>query len=110
MKNKKAKKFFKGLFIFLFLVYLAIYVSESAGYYDFKNYKKSSLTEEQIREFERDIKSGKKVNLNNYTKVIETNYSNNLSDMGNNISNTVSSLVNECVTNFFNTVASLATE
>ncbi len=110
MKHKKKNKFFKGLFVFLFLVYMTIYISESSGYYEFKNYKKATLTKEKIAEFEQDIKKGKSVSLDKYIDNYDTNYSNKISNVGYNLSKGVSDLVNKGVTNFFNTIASLAKE
>lgn len=110
MKHKKKKKFFKGLFIFLFLIYITIYVSGSAGYYEFKNYKKATLTKEKIEEYEKAIKRGEKVDLSKYQVDVNTNYSNNLSNIGFNLSEGVSSLVNKGVSGFFDTIGKLAKE
>ena len=40
MKNKKKNQFFKVIFIFLFIAYIAIYTADKSGYMDFQNYKK----------------------------------------------------------------------
>ena len=67
MKNKKKNQVFKVIFIFLFIAYITIYTSQKSGYMDFQNYKKMSLTKEKIKEFESDIKAGKKVDLTKYS-------------------------------------------
>lgn len=110
MKNKKKNQVFKVLFIFLFIAYITIYTSQKSGYMDFQNYKKMSLTKEKIKEFESDIKAGKKVDLTKYSTNTTRNYSNKLSNAGFSISNGVSSLVNKGVVGLFDTIAKLAEE
>lgn len=110
MKHKKKQKFFKGLFIFLFLIYMVIFVSGSSGYFEFRNYKKMSLTKEKIKQYEEDIKAGKKIDLTKYQVNTDLNYSNNLSNIGFNLSEGVSDLVNKGVTGFFDTIGKLAKE
>ena len=110
MKHKKKKKFFKALFIFLFLVYMTIYVSGISGYLEFKNYKKTTLTKKKIEEYEQAIKRGEKIDLSDYQVITNENYSNNISNLGFNLSEGVSNLVNKGVSSFFNTVSKLAEE
>ena len=110
MKNKKKNQVFKVIFIFLFIAYITIYTSQKSGYMDFQNYKKMSLTKEKIKEFENDVKSGKKVELTKYKTTTTKNYSNKLSNAGYSISNGVSTLVNKGVVGFFDTIARLAEE
>ena len=69
-----------------------------------------SLTKERIKEFESDIKAGKKVDLTKYSSNTTRNYSNKISNAGFNISNGVSSLVNKGVVGLFDTIAKLAEE
>ena len=110
MKHKKKKKFFQVLFVFLFLIYITIYVSESSGYYEFKNYKKASLTKEKIAEFEADLKAGKEVDFDKYMVSTDEDYDNQISNIGYSISNTVSNLINKGVVSIFDTIGKLAKE
>lgn len=110
MKHKKKKKFFKFLLSFLFLVYITIYISESSGYYEFKNYKKATLTKEKIAEFEAELKAGKKVDFDKYMVNVDEDYDNQISNFGYNISNTVSNLINKGVVSIFDTIGKLAKE
>ena len=57
MKKNKKNKIFKFIFGLFFMSFLVIYFSELTGYYEYQNYKKTSLTEEQIKKFEEDVKS-----------------------------------------------------
>lgn len=107
-KKDKKNKFFLGLFSFLFLIYMTIYVSQASGYYEFKNYRKASLTDEALKKFESDIKKGKKVDLSSYVISSNTNYSNKISDTGMVISDGVSELVNLGINSFFKVISHLA--
>ncbi len=110
MKKKAKDNFFKFLFIFLFISYIALFVSQKSGYVNFQNYKKTALTREKIIEFENDIKNGKKIDIEKYQVDVKKDYSNKLSKAGYYISNNISTLVYKGVISFFNTVGKLAKE
>ena len=72
----------KVLFItllFLFGIFLVLYIGQATGYNEYKNSKKTIMTNESIKRFENDLKSGKDININNY-KVEEKVNSNKLSN------------------------------
>lgn len=74
----KKNKLFK-LFCFLtILIFLFCYFIEYSGYYEYNLQNKKNLTEEQIKQFESDIKDGKEIDLNNYLKENTIDYSNSL--------------------------------
>ncbi len=110
MKKSYKDNFLKVLFIFLFISYLALFISQKSGYVNFQNYKKTALTKEKIIEFEKDIKNGKKIDIEKYQVDVKKNYGNKLSNTGYFISNNISSLVYKGVISFFNTVGKLAKE
>lgn len=110
MKKKKQNKFLTAVFLFLFITYITLYISQKSGYLDFENYKRKSLTEENIKQFEKDIKEGKKVDLQSYSNYEKKDYSNKLSNIGYNSSVGISKLVATGVDNFFKTVSKLAEE
>lgn len=101
MKKDKKTKIFKGLFLLLFIVYITIYVSQLTGYYEYKNYQKTILTEQQISRFEADVKNGKDVDINSYIVNTNKHYQTNLSKVGLNLSNTISKWVNTCINKSF---------
>ena len=68
MARKQAKKVFRFLLLTLFVTFMAIYVSKSAGYIEYENRKQVALTEKQIEKFEADVKAGKNV-VNKVVKV-----------------------------------------
>lgn len=109
-KNKRLNKLFRGLLIILFIIFITIYISQKTGYYEYKNYQKTLLTNEQIDKFENDVRNGKNVNLKDY--VINTNksYQTNLSRAGLNISNFISSCVNKGINSSFDFLIKLVDE
>ena len=76
------KKLFHGFIWFLFLSFMVIYVAQANGYYEDLNNKKSSLTEDKIKQFEKDVKDGKKIKVENYVVNVRKDYSNNVSNFG----------------------------
>lgn len=110
MKKDKKIKLFKGILVALFIVYITIYVSQLTGYYEYKNYQKTVLTEEQIEQFEQDVKDGKQVNVKDYVVNTNKNYQTNLSKMGMNLSNTISSWVNKGINSSFDFLVKLVDE
>ena len=76
------KKIFHLFIWFLFLSFLVLYFAQANGYYEDLNNKKASLTEEKIKEFEKDVKNGKEIKVENYIVNIKKDYSNKVSDFG----------------------------
>lgn len=105
--KKKKNRFFKILFWVFFISFMIIYFSEITGYYEYKNYQKITMTNEQIKKFEEDIKSGKKVNPDNYLLTETTKYDNKLSNVANSLSNGISKLVKGSVENAFKLISNL---
>ena len=94
MKKKNNKnKFLKLIFFVLLFSFVTIYFSELTGYYEYKNYKNTSLTHEQIQKFETDVKNGKEVDIKQYIKKDETKYDSKLSRATAHVSETISNTV-----------------
>ena len=108
--KKKKNRIFKIIFWMFFLSFMLIYFSEITGYYEYKNYQKSTMTTEQIQKFEKDVKSGKKVNPNDYIVADTAHYNNKLSDAANTLSNGLSKLVKGGVENTFKLISNLVNE
>lgn len=85
MSDKK-KNFFtyicKLVIIIFFVSFLTLYFSQKSGYFEYEQYKKTSLTKEQIEKFEQDIKDGKQVDITNYLDNKDKDYSNKVSNLG----------------------------
>ncbi len=76
------KKLFHGFIWFLFFSFLVLYFSQANGYYEDLNNKTTSLTEEKIKQFEEDVKSGKEIKVENYVVNVKKDYSNKVSSFG----------------------------
>ena len=84
------EKLFKSIFTLLLIIYLCIYFSCVSGLYEYNNYKKVSLTNEQIEKFEQDIKEGKPINIDNYMVEEKAMHNNKLGNVGKKLSYTIS--------------------
>ncbi len=73
------KKVFGRIFLVFFFFFLVLLYAYYNGYYETSTKKAKILTEEQIKVFEDDIKSGKKIDIKDYVTKTELDYSNNLS-------------------------------
>lgn len=111
MKKHKGKyKFFKGLFVTLFVIFIVLYFSEESGYYEFKNHKTKELTENQIKKFEADVSLGKQVDINDYMVVKNKDYQNHISGVGLNLSNAISYVVKKGLDGTFSFIIKLVEE
>lgn len=75
MKKKSILSFFIYL---LLLVFICSYFIEFSGYYEYNLANKKNLTEHQIKQFESDVKEGKKIDINSYFTDSAVDYSNKL--------------------------------
>ena len=73
-----SKKILKLSCLILILTFFCSYIIEMSGYYEYNLQSNKKLTEEQIKIFENDIKSGKEIDLNTYLKNTNIDYSNKL--------------------------------
>lgn len=82
-KTKKIlTKVFKKIFLVLLISFTAIYLSEAAGYSEYKQHNKKVMTEEKIKQFESDVKNGKNLNLNDYLVEDKKSYESKISKIG----------------------------
>jgi len=108
MKRDLLKKVFRYCLLTLFVTFMALYISQSAGYVEYENRKQVALTESQIKKFEADIAAGKKVDMEKYLKTNEKNYQNAISRTGLKISKLAESGVKKAVDTSFKFLAKLA--
>ena len=96
MSNKTKEiltKVFRKLFLAVLIAFTALYVSENAGYLEFRQHNKKVMTEEKIKQFESDIKEGKNIHLEDYVVNDTKNYESKVSKLGENISEQVEKYV-----------------
>ena len=88
-----ANKIFKGVLFLLLGIFFVMIITCSNGYYEYELNKKTNLTNESILQFEKDLKAGKNIDINNYVKTDTKNYDNKVSRIGNNISKKVDNIM-----------------
>ncbi|MBQ8234138.1 MAG: hypothetical protein IJZ36_00970 [Bacilli bacterium] len=77
-----------SILITLIVIYLILYFANITGYYEYTNYNKTTLTNEQIKKFEEDIKMGNNIDINDYV-VKKIDYQNKISKFNKEVSKTV---------------------
>lgn len=99
MMEEKKKKFnyLKFIIVLLFLIYIVLYILNVTGYYDGNIRKRVEFTKEQMEVFESDVNDGKSVDLNEYLKEQNKNYTNKTSKLGYAISTNTEKLINDGV-------------
>lgn len=106
MKNKVFICILLSFFIFFVILLLA----QTEGYYKNRNEKAKALTEEQITNFEEDIKNGKKIDLKKYVLYEDKDYSNKVSKDIYKISLKLETMVDSAIKMVFNGAGSLVSD
>lgn len=109
-KVKLRTKVFRISFIILFAVFLTVFVSNKYGYYEYQKHEQVTLTSEQIKKFEQDVKDGKEIDIENYVGEVNKNYQTKLSQAGLNVSNSLAGIVKTGVDGFFKYIDSVVTQ
>lgn len=102
MKKEQVGRF---LFLFIFLVFVGLYFTASSGYYETEERKKATLTQEQIKLFEQDVANGKQIDIENYLKLNEKNYDNQISTTTLSISRKIGQVFEKGLNSFFEAMA-----
>ena len=111
MKPTKIRtQVFRVVVIVLFVTFLTIFISNKYGYYEYKKHEQVVLTEEQIKQFEQDVKDGKNIDLQNYLDSTNKNYQTKFSQFGLNVSNSLANIVKNSVDGFFKYVSKFVVE
>lgn len=109
-KNKISSKMLKMTVIISFAIFITIFISNKYGYFEYKKHQQVTLTQEQIKQFEEDVKNGKNVQLENYLENTKKNYQTSLSQFGLNVSNSLAGVVKKGVDGFFGYIDKLVTQ
>lgn len=92
---------FKYFILMSFVTFTALYISQASGYYEYKNHKKVALTNEQIKQFEKDVSKGKNINIKKYIEINNKDYQNNISKFGLSISTTSEKVIQKIISETF---------
>ncbi len=111
MKPTKIRtQVFRVVVIILFVTFMTIFISNKYGYYEYKKHEQVVLTEEQIKQFEQDVKDGKNIDLENYLENTNKDYQTKFSQLGLNVSNSLANIVKNSVDGFFKYVSKFVVE
>ncbi len=98
-------KIFKGVIILLIIVFLGLFLVYKNGYYENSLNNKVILTNEEIEQFESDLKKGE-LSLDSYHKM-EIDYTTNTSKMSLKISNKIENIINSSIKFIFKKIGNL---
>lgn len=99
----KANNLFKIVIIILFILFIALYLGQATGYYEYESNKKWALTNSAIKRYEQDLKQGKEIEAKNYLQE-EKNYSNSATKLGFYTSELIEKSFNLIVRSIFNQI------
>lgn len=89
-------KVFNMLLLILFLVFITIYFSSRSNLIDYQAKNRKELTNDEIKEFESDLKNNQTIDIKKYNK--NPNYENSLSraslSLSKGISNSINGILN----------------
>jgi len=85
----KPKKIFNTIIFCLFILFISLFFASESGYYEYENKEKTKLTQKKIKQFEKDLNEGKKVDLKNYLTKETYNYDNKVTKIGNKLSDII---------------------
>ena len=83
------KKLFNSIIFILFTLFVCLYLASNNGYYEYQNKEKTELTKEKIKQFEDDIRNGKKVDIKDYLTKETKSYDNKVTKLGNKLSDVI---------------------
>ena len=106
----QADKIFRSILVFLFVIFIALYISQSTGYYEYEQYKKVALTNEQIKQFENDVKEGKNVDVKDYVSETKKEYGNKVSNAGLRISKEIEKHVTKFINGIFESLSKVVND
>lgn len=107
---KKKTKIYRLIFLLCFISYLTFYIAGQTGYYEYNARKKMTFTKEQIEEFERDVKEGKNIDMEEYLKNTDKNYQNKISKATLSLSENISKITRKGINTIFTKIGNMIEE
>lgn len=77
------------------------------GYYEYSLHNQKTLTEEQMQQFETDVKEGKEIDINTYLKDTTVDYSNSLTRTTSDVSLKLNDYLKDILSGTFQLVGKL---
>lgn len=101
------KKIIKIIIIIVLIVFISSYMISESGYYEYTMQQRTIITNEKIKEFEEDIKNNQEIDLKDYYKPEEIDYSNKFTTLVYNISDNSNKLARKAIKYLFKKLGSL---
>ena len=101
------KKVFNTILLCLFILFVSLYVASANGFYEYQNKEKKQFTDDKIKQFEEDVKNGKKINIDDYLSSEIKNYDNKITKIGNTLSDIINFSMMDGLEKTFNFIEKL---
>ncbi len=101
------KKIFKLIVIVIVIVFIASYFVSESGYYEYTMQQQTIITNEKIKEFEEDVKNNENIDIKEYLKKEQIDYSNKFTTLIYNISDNSNKLVRKAIKYVFKKLGTL---
>ncbi len=105
-KKKKTNPILKILGC-LFVVFMALFIASSSGYYESKIRDRVVVTEEGIKEFENKVQNGEEIDITSFLNNEREDYSSKMSLLGDNLTNGIENAVSSGMKLMLNLLKSL---
>lgn len=102
--NKKINKLVISITI---IIFISSYLISSSGYYEYTMQQRTIITNEKIKEFETDVKNNQDIDLKEYLKQEEVDYSNKFTTLVYNISENSNELTRKIIKKIFKKLSTL---
>lgn len=100
-------RFMKIVLLTLFLLFLGLFISTNTGIIDYNARAKNKITEEKIKEFEKDVEENKEIDIKNYISIDNSINDNNVSKGTLKVSNTIGKTINKVINFMFDKLNNL---
>lgn len=104
------KTIIKLILITVFLSFLITYVIGMSGYYEYELSNKRIMTEEQMKQFEEDVKNNENIDLGDYVVNTHTDYTNKFTKGVTNASLTINKYLKKSIESVFKIMSKMVEE
>lgn len=95
MKKKKNSKVFWWILGCFLIIFIGLSIASETGYYESRVANQTHITASAIKQFEKDVKDGKNVQIEDYLEKASVDNSNTMSNLGNKFSKNVEDIIND---------------
>lgn len=92
MSKKKKNPILKILGV-LFIIFMALFIANTSGYYESKIRDRVIITEEGIKEFEEKIEKGEEIDITSFLNNEREDYQSGMSNLGDNVTSGIENII-----------------